>query len=197
MRDADVRTELHRRLRITHRLELDSTRFVDELGIAGRARIDTAVLNGSFSGYEIKSESDTLTRLPNQVTHYSTVLDYCYLVTTRRHFEHAAPLIPEWWGVIVATQASGGLRLVRAKRARLNPSIDPLSLSRLLWREEALSALEARQLATGVRSRPNSVLWNRLATALSLRDLRTLVRETLKTRSGWRPDVPRPLDGAR
>jgi len=197
MRDSDVREELHRRLRITHRRELASTRFVDELGILGLARIDTAVLNGSFSGYEIKSERDTLARLPNQVVQYSTVLDYCHIVTTRQHLEHAAPLIPDWWGVIVATQGTTGLKLVKGKSARLNPMIDPWSLSRLLWRAEALEALETRHLARGIRGRPNAVLWDRLAAELSLRELRTLVRETLKARSGWRSDAPQPPGAVR
>jgi len=196
MHDIDVRAELHNRLHMTHRRELETTMFVDELAIVGRARVDTAVLNGSFSGYEIKSERDNLARFPNQVQMYSTVLDYCHLVTTPRHLEHAAEFLPDWWGVIIATESEERVLLKRARAPRLNRVIDPWFLSRLLWRDEVLDALEKRQLSTGIRSRPNAVLWDRLATSVSRRTLRTIVRESLKSRSGWRAGVPRSSSGA-
>ena len=101
-----------------------------------------AVLNGSFTGYEIKSERDTLSRLPNQVRYYSAVLDYCYLVTTSRHFEHAEHLLPAWWGVMIASDKESGLTIRRARPARINPSIDRSQLVRLLWRNEVLEALD-------------------------------------------------------
>ena len=90
MLDAEIRGALQERLTRTHKRELVSTRFVEELGVAGEARIDMAVLNGAFAGYEIKSERDTLRRLPGQVTAYSKVLDYCTLVVATRHASHAA-----------------------------------------------------------------------------------------------------------
>lgn len=192
MHDAEVRTALHARLRVTHARKLSDTRIVDELGISGVARVDTAVLNGSFSGYEIKSERDRLTRLPRQITAYSSVLDYCYLVTTDRHLAHAEPLLPPWWGVITVRQGNGAISLRKTRAARVNPEIDRWQLVRLLWRDETLLALRERGLAHGVTSRPNTVLWDRLAASTSTLALRRLVRETLKARSGWRADVPRP-----
>ncbi|MBX3091633.1 MAG: sce7726 family protein [Cryobacterium sp.] len=195
MHDVDVRIALHRRLRSTHRRELATTRFVDELGIVGRVRVDTAVLNGAFSGYEIKSERDTLKRLPTQIDFYSKVLDYCTLVTTDRHLAHAADMLPDWWGVIAARETKDGVFLVRRRAPRLSPVLDPWHLSRMLWRSEVLHTLNELNLCSGIRSRPNSILWDRLASSVTRHRLRRIVRDALKSRSGWRADEQPPTGG--
>jgi hypothetical protein len=49
--------------------------MLDEFGLEhGEVRVDVAVINGELHGYEIKSERDTLERLPRQVKAYSAVL---------------------------------------------------------------------------------------------------------------------------
>jgi len=63
MRDIDVRRKLRVEVERSHECEFD-TLIVEELGLCqGIARVDLAVVNGSVHRYEIKSESDTLTRL--------------------------------------------------------------------------------------------------------------------------------------
>lgn len=190
MRDRDVREALHRWLTRQHEHEADTTRVVDELGIAGTVRVDTAVFNGAFSGYEIKSASDTLRRLPKQVEMYSAVLDYAYLVVASNHVAHARTLLPSWWGIIEAVPVGGSVDLRHRRKARWNSRVDAFTLCTLLWRDEALEELEARGWAAGVRSKPKVVLWERLATRLELPELRELVRERLKVRESWRADAP-------
>ncbi|WP_374759426.1 sce7726 family protein [Leucobacter aridicollis] len=186
MRDLDVRCSLHELLREQHSAEAESTRIVDEFEIAGSARVDTIVLNGSFSGFEIKSERDTLRRLPHQVEVYSQVLDFATLVVAKSHLKKARPLLPYWWGIIEATSGPEGVQLRQVKKARLNRVVDPIVLSTLLWRAEVLEELDARDAAGGVRSKPNWFLWERLASTIPPRELRAVVREKLKARSGWR-----------
>ena len=57
-------------------------KVIDEFGVMhGGARIDVAVVSDSFLyGYEIKSDYDTLCRLPNQVREYSPVFDEVSLI---------------------------------------------------------------------------------------------------------------------
>lgn len=186
MRDSDVRYSLHEFLRQQHSLDKEFSRVVDEFEIAGSARVDTVMLNGSFSGFEIKSERDTLRRLPHQIEVYSQVLDFATLVVAKNHLEKARKLLPYWWGIIEATSTSDGVRLRQIKKARMNRVIDPLVLCTLLWRSEVLEELEIRGAAGGVRSKPNRFLWERLAMTLPPQDLRGVVREKLKSRSGWR-----------
>lgn len=192
MRDADVRTSLHQWLRDQHSAELDSTRILDELDIAGQVRVDTVVLNGSFAGFEIKSASDTLRRLPRQVEVYSQVLDYATLVVADNHAAKARTLLPQWWGIIEATSTADGVRLRTRRRARRNTTVDAMTLCTLLWRQETLAELELHGAAAGVRSKPNWVLWERLAESVDTETLRGVVRERLKARSEWRAATPSP-----
>lgn len=194
MRDGDVRRALHDQLERDHSGEPD-TLFVDELSVCGMARVDVAVVNGALSAYELKSASDRLTRLPTQVEWYSKVVDHATLVVADRHIDRAAPLLPPWWGVIVAT-GDRDVTLEWHQQARQNPEIDPSALVRLLWRSEALATLESLGVASGLRSKPKSTLWEAVAAALPIDDLRFVVRRALKDREGWRPGPERPPDGA-
>ena len=190
MRDSDVREALHAWLRDLHAHEASNTRVVDELGVAGTVRVDTAVFNGAFSGYEIKSASDTLKRLPKQVEVYSAVLDYAYLVVASNHVKQARSLLPAWWGIIEAVPVGDAVDLRHRRKARWNSKVDAFTLCTLLWRDEALEELELRGWATGVRSKPKVVLWERLAAQLELAELREIVRERLKFRESWREGAP-------
>lgn len=183
-------------LRAHHAAELDQTRFVDELDLCGQVRVDVAVLNGDLAGYELKSARDTLQRLPTQVAVYSKVLDRASLVVAETHLAHARAIIPEWWGLLVASNVGDKLCLEREREPLLNPAIDPSALVQLLWRDEALAALERRGLDTGLRNKSRALLWRALAKGLPLQELRQLVREQLKDRAGWRPDRPRPRGDA-
>lgn len=187
MLDADVRRALHAALLELHRDELSSTMFVDEFDLCGRARCDVAVFNGAVSGYELKSASDSLRRLPGQVQTYSQVLDFATLVVADSHAEQAAQLVPDWWGYIVAVWEDDGVVLQSRRRAMPNPSPDPGSIALLLWRDEALAELQRRGLDRGRRSWPRARLCAALAAELEVDELRAAVRTRLKAREGWRP----------
>lgn len=187
MRDMDIRQVLHTRFRELHGGEAD-TIIVDELGVCeGRVRIDIAVINGQLNGYEIKSERDTLARLGQQADAYSRVFDTVTLITCSSHLDHATELVPEWWGLSLAVEDPiGTIRVEEIRAPRDNPSRDPFAVAQLLWRDEALSALAARGLDRGFKTKPRIALWERLAASLNVPELLELVRETIKTRRDWR-----------
>lgn len=189
MWDRDVRLALHAVLEDQHRSEPSETRLIDELGLAGEVRVDVAVLNGSFSGYEIKSAHDTLRRLPKQVEVYSKILDHVTLVVADRHVGHALPQVPEWWGVMTASSTGEGVILTQLRARQANPGIDRTFLATLLWREELLDALRQRDLDKGVRSKPRHALMARLVDHVDTDEMRFLVREQLKARANWRENA--------
>jgi hypothetical protein len=80
---------------------LDEDAFViDELGLKhGAIRADIAVLNGSFVGYKIKTDRDTLNRLNPQVTAYSQIFDQAYVIIGNKHLKKVLKMEPAWWGV--------------------------------------------------------------------------------------------------
>lgn len=185
MRDGDIREALQSALDNEHAEDPD-TRFVPELDLCGTVRVDLAVLNGYLAGYEIKSERDTLRRLPRQVAVYGRVLDFASLVVADRHLEHAMAHLPEWWGVRVASRLGDAVRVEQRRPPSLNGNVDATALVQLLWREEALGQLTALGLDGGLRSKPRRQLWQRLCEVLALDDLRSCVRERLKARTSWR-----------
>lgn len=185
--DGDIRSALHARLRREHGGG-PTTRYIDELGLCGTVRVDVALVNGSLSGYELKSDRDTLRRLPSQIEYYSKVLDHATLVVGERHYAHsdAAAILPDWWGLMVASEDGSDIGLEDVRPPGTNTGVDPGSIAQLLWRDEALDELEARGLDGGIRTKPRALLWARLAESLDLDELRGIVRERLKAREGWR-----------
>lgn len=191
MRDRDVRQALHRKVLKEHHGD-SNTLVLDELGLRhGTCRVDIAVVNGYLHGYEIKSDFDTLDRLPSQVVVYGAVLDRATLVVGERHLEKAKPLVPYWWGIKVATSGPrGGITFETAQSVQLNPSIDPLALAELLWRPEVVEILAERGAPAELLKKPRAVLYKHLAATVELGDLRDLIRQRLKARERWRGHRP-------
>lgn len=188
MRDRDVRQSVWSWLEVAHQNDPD-TLMIDELGILnGATRIDIAVINGQIEGYELKSERDTLERLPTQRDLYNRVLDRISLVVAENHREAAEGIIPDWWGLAIASNGRDGVEVTRERSPEMNPGLDAATLASLLWRDEALAVLDRYGAARGVRSKPREALYERLAVALDLDMVRAEVRAALKARAGWRVD---------
>lgn len=85
MRDPEIRSELHRRLQLRHGND-PTVRIVDEMSVlTGACRIDVALINGRLEGFEIKSDSDSLSRLPRQAFAYGQVFDRLTMVWVSCH----------------------------------------------------------------------------------------------------------------
>jgi hypothetical protein len=185
LRDSDIRAALHLRLQTQHQDD-PATQIVNEMGVLkGGCRIDVAVINGRLEGFEIKSDRDTLDRLPRQAEAYGRVFDRVTAVCGPRHVEEAKLYVPCWWGIAAAQPTDGGVRIVQRRSPRTNPNVEPEAVVQLLWREETLAALEMLGKADGLRSKPRQVLWRALAETQSPRALRRLVRKQLRAREGW------------
>ncbi|NJS14073.1 MAG: sce7726 family protein [Sphingopyxis sp.] len=183
----DVRKALKREVLKQHERDVD-TLVLHELGLRhGAARVDVAVVNGALHGYEIKSDADTLERLPAQIATYGLVLDKATLVVGERHAPKAVALLPDWWGVKIATQGPrGGISLHEEKRARTNPSIDPLAVAELLWSNEVRAILRELGFIEKELRKPRAHLYRELVAALELDELRDTTRRVLKGREKWR-----------
>lgn len=187
MRDVDIRLALITEMNRVHRDDPD-TRIIEELGLCqGIARVDLAVVNGTIHGYEIKSERDTLARLPGQINVYSTALDFVTIIAAPTHVARVADIVPYWWGVWSVARSKQGYRLKRSRRHQRNPQINAFALAQLLWRDEALEVLTKYGIAVGARSKPREFLWHRLASTLTVEELGHVVRMRLKQRgANWR-----------
>jgi hypothetical protein len=195
--DRMIRTGLKKQLEKIYKKEAN-TKIIEELGIThGEARIDIAVVNGVIHGYELKSDLDTLTRLPNQIKIYNSVLDRVTLVVGKNHLHEAIKIVPEWWGVTVAKLVVGdkNISFYNIREAEQNPRPDSVSVAALLWRDEALKILEDINEAAGVRSKTRKVIYQRLTDTLDSQTLGQRVRECLRTRANWRSGLRCTRDG--
>ena len=195
MNDCHIRTSLKRELFERYRNDSD-TLIVEELGLChGEVRIDLAVINGSFHGYELKSDRDTLSRLPTQANEYSRVFDKITLVTGCKHAYEAIKLIPEWWGVrIVEQDLVGKMRFHNIRREKMNPSADAVAITKLLWREEAISFLDEIDSADGVRSKTKREIYKKIIEKADLKTIRMKIRQQLRMRRNWRFAGQQKLD---
>jgi hypothetical protein len=164
------------------------TLLIEEFAIYGGAnRADLAVLNGVSHGYEIKSDRDTLNRLPQQVSAYGAIFELATLVSTARHLPVARKIIPRWWGIVEVKRISAfEICLERVRESRTNPTPHAESIASLLWRPEALHLLTSLGLDQGLRSKPMENLVAQLAKELPVEKLSVYVREALRARGDWR-----------
>ncbi|KKJ82437.1 hypothetical protein NG20_03715 [Bacillus subtilis] len=185
LKDIDLRRSLLDVLYTEWENEQD-TRIVNEMGILyGKSRVDVAVINGIRHGYEIKSESDTLIRLPSQISHYNLVFNRMTIVVSKNYLDQVKELVPKWWGIIVVYNNKGIPRLKRVRKGRENKKLDPMSISQLLWKEEALDILKEKGLQRGYLSKPKNAILNYLAESLGLEELQQEVNSKLKQRENW------------
>ncbi len=82
--------------------------WVSEIGISNHQnRVDILGFTKSFEtivGVEIKTQRDSLKRLPSQVRTMSELFDDCHLVVAPKHLEKAMQIVPTWWAVWVAEE---------------------------------------------------------------------------------------------
>ena len=194
MKDSQIRAAFHKKVLRRHHANAE-TLVVDELGLKhGRRRADIAVINDHLNGFEIKGDEDSLHRLAGQIEAYSAVFDRATLVVTGRHRQEVQDILPPWWGIVVC--AEGPRRAVwfrTVRRPKANPSVDCFSIAQLLWRAEAAEILASRGVSASVLRSKRAVLYEHLVDLTELRELRSLVRARLKSRSDWRcPQPPSP-----
>jgi hypothetical protein len=189
--DTQIRHALHqKRLRKYH--IAPDTLVVDELGLShGKCRADIAVINDHFAGYEIKSDEDSLFRLDEQVAAYSAVFDHAILVVGAKFAVSVHSLVPGWWGVIVSRQGKrGAISFETMREARINESVNSLTLAQLLWKNEAADILVELGASQRVTREKRQVLYQCLADSLSHAELRHRVKDCLMKRKNWRRPAP-------
>jgi hypothetical protein len=149
------------------------------------------VVNGILHGFEIKSDRDTLNRLPSQREAYNSVFDKVTLVVGAKHFVDAFKIVPNWWGIETAhLDENGSVFFNTIREAGENPKQDEISIARLLWKNEALDLLESEGKAEGVRSKPRELVYERVAETIEIDVLKKYVRNVLQgPRQNWRSDL--------
>src|ERR1043165_1264120 len=121
MNDPVIRSAFHQS--VLHNVHCcNNCLVVDELGLNnGAVRADIAVLNGKLIGYEIKTSSDKLTRLPRQVKAYNQIFEEAHIVVAEKHLSSAKKIIPKWWGIYLIRVSDGIISFDYHRPACPNP----------------------------------------------------------------------------
>ncbi|MBV9882426.1 MAG: sce7726 family protein, partial [Sphingomonadaceae bacterium] len=135
--DRDIRVRLHQWLLNKH-AHKPGAAIIHEFEIPRpSARVDIALINGRISGYEIKAAADTLSRLGDQATSFSSVFEKMTLVVAIKHLPKAINAIPNWWEII----QTDGIRFRIYRRGKSSPNLSLQDLLHVLTKPE-LSRLQ-------------------------------------------------------
>lgn len=183
MNDKQIRVALRNKVFRHYRL-MPSALVLEEVGIRhGAARVDFLVVNELLHGFELKGDRDNLSRLENQIQIYSSALDRVTLVVGYRLADKALRIIPEWWGVKLASLGKrGGIHFRDARTPKNNPCVEKEAVVKLLWQNQALQVLEELGADAGVRSKTRKEIYARLAECADLDLIRAKVHHFLSLR---------------
>jgi hypothetical protein len=120
-------------------------RIIDEL-VIGDARADIVTVTDSLTGYEIKSDSDSYSRLPGQIKEYDEYFQRNYLVVGVNHKDSAVKHVPPYWGILCVSESKKGVQIETIREAGQNPKYSQKKQLSLLWRKELDNILKANNL---------------------------------------------------
>ena len=185
MNAVEIRNVLHSYLYKINK-KIKDTIIIDEMDLcSGLTRIDVATINGTIHGYEIKSDEDTLHRLPNQIKFYNKSLEKITIATNLSHLEIVENIIPEWWGILLIEKKGKIVKVRDIKEAMINPCIEDCSILELLWKDELLSIAEKFQIKIN-KSLTKRIMRKIIAQHLTVKQIILEVRQALKSRKNWR-----------
>lgn len=162
----------------------DDAVLISEMTVANWSRrADVVLANGSLWAFEVKSELDSLTRLPGQLDAFTTHFEKVCVVCAPRFETGARALLPEGVGLWVA-EDDGSLReRVRPRYTRLTKTA-----AVGLMKANELRALLSCNGFTGIAAVARSGLVE-LAMQLPASDLASAARDAVKRRHRPRHDA--------
>jgi len=135
------------------RHSLRTASVLSEFRVEG-CKADIAILNGTSTAYEIKSERDSLFRLDRQVGAYGNVFARVYVVTAESHLSAVLNAIPRETGVMTVNKRFQ-ISTVREASDRVD-QVSPVSIFDSIRTEEARRILVS--LGLPVPNVPNTEL---------------------------------------
>lgn len=187
LNDDGVRKLLLQELSIVYEND-PKTRIINELGIDfGSSRIDVAVVNGIIHGYEIKSDLDTLDRLPRQMEYYNKLFQRMTIVISRKFYNQIREIVPPWWGIkIISVDRT---RLIDKRKGRKNNNQDKDTLLKLLWKKDLERLVDTLGLPKKIKRMKKHQLLELFSQEADLNVVRDFTYQALLHRENWREDL--------
>ncbi|WAT26314.1 sce7726 family protein [Pseudomonas sp. GXZC] len=123
---------------------VDDAVIINEMVVANWSRrADIAVANGRLYGFEIKSQFDSLKRLPGQLESFQQYFDKVLVVAAPKFISAIQRDYPEHIGILEVSAASGRPRLRQVRAGRINEVKDVAKLTSLITKIELERFLRA------------------------------------------------------
>ena len=186
LNDKELRSVLIKRL---NALSVRPQAILEEVRVHnGSAIADVVSVHQRPHCYEIKGQTDSISRIVKQGSFYDKAFQRVTLVTTDNHLESTARLAPSHWGVIAATydhrKGEPVLRYIR--KATNSPLFDKQIALLTLWRSELISLCAAKEARLTKMNRLE--LSELIAKAHTANDISSRIGEKLIVRhanKGW------------
>lgn len=158
LRAAGRRDEYIYKAALTHKIllgkhSLKTASMLTEFRV-GDCKADVAILNGTATVYEIKSERDSLARLARQIEAYKTVFAKVYVIAGENHTDAVSSLVSRDVGIL---QLCNRYRIRTLREAKDLPQrVSPLAVLDSVRTHEAQKMLE--HLSVQLPKVPNTMM---------------------------------------
>lgn len=179
MLDTDIRQILLKNLHLIPSMRKVS--YVEEWFISRKVIADVVgITSECLTGFEIKSDGDSLTRLANQIVSYDKVCRFNYIVVSDKFKNTIENHIPSHWGIIYVTH--DGIEILKEAK---DHDITIKSLFWVLWRAEMVECMKQHKLKGYSKLRMSQI------TAVIIKELDAEIVEqyvyhTLLQRNSWK-----------
>ena len=157
----------------------------------GYARIDIGMIEvDCFHGFELKTEQDSLAKLPHQIEHYNQFFDLIYAVVASRHLDKTLQMVPPFWGVYEAVYHQDNISIKVIRRAQRNTLQDAVSVLNPIWKKELVEILGAKiPIDYKVRKKTALELREQIATLFPINEIKSRAQQKILMREPtWRKD---------
>jgi hypothetical protein len=181
LRQSGIRNEYVYRAALTHNVllgthSLKTASMLTEFRV-GACKADLAILNGTGTVYEIKSDRDSLARLDNQVANYRKVFAKIYVIAGNAHVDEIMQRTPRDVGVMSLVRWD---RIQTVREAADRPDlVCPVTICQSLRKAEAYALL--RSLQVSVPAVPNTMMHAALKDCFARLDPAQVHHEMVKT----------------
>lgn len=182
--DKTIRNVLVHQLKKTYQGHSD-TSIISEFTLSETGtRADIAVVNGSLHGFELKSDLDTLNRLPSQMQGYNAIFDKITIVVGKKHVVKTIQEIPEWWGIIIAKDiGKKNPILIKVREPLQNQNQNLLAILKLLWKNELIFLLKSENLYSKLSSANKNRLCEIIINKIESQKIKDYVRMYIVNRN--------------
>jgi hypothetical protein len=157
--------------------------IVDELHVhRGNAIADVVAIYKESHCFEIKGETDNVSRLLTQGKYYDLAFKKVSLVTTENHLKKALSIIPEHWGILIAYDTESNVRLANYRKAASNPFFVKEVALLTLWKQEMLDVSNNNDIELPKRINKQELV-TELANNLTLKKVNTEIANSLFNRT--------------